>query len=409
MKNIIALPLCLALALPGTAATLTNRPIAKVDGETILLSEFTKNWETLREQQQQNGMPPEKMDDAWKAQARRKLLDQMVDDKILLAEAKKRKIKVNQRDFENGVLQVKARFLPEPAQRQLQIILRRQTAAAGPNADQGPDLGLAWKDLQTSNPAAIKEAEATFKKELQKENMEEKKFMDRLRDQLGVSELAKQEVRQRVMPPTDEDVKALYGRVLEVMDGKKVPGLSGEDAKDMESMAQFYKQQTGERVRARHILIGAPSSDGKPGWEKASLQEKTAARKKIDALRKQILNGADFAELAKENSDDKGSGEKGGDLGFFTKGQMVPPFEKAAFSLPVGELSGIVESQFGLHLIRVEEKKAATKLRFDEAEDDLREYLFRASQQAAFESFVTELRKNASVKILVSPEELAQL
>jgi hypothetical protein len=57
----------------------------------------------------------------------------------------------------------------------------------------------------------------------------------------------------------------------------------------------------------------------------------------------------------------------------------------------------------------VEEKKAATKLRFDEAEDDLREYLFRASQQAAFESFVTELRKNASVKILVSPEELAQL
>ena len=100
---------------------------------------------------------------------------------------------------------------------------------------------------------------------------------------------------------------------------------------------------------------------------------------------------------------------KGGDLDFFARGQMVPSFEKAAFALGEGQVSDIVETKFGLHLIKVIEKKAATKLRFDQAENDLREYIFRSSQQNAFEEYVTDLRKKSDIKILLSPEELAAI
>ncbi|HNF58997.1 MAG TPA: peptidyl-prolyl cis-trans isomerase, partial [Elusimicrobiota bacterium] len=216
----------------------------------------------------------------------------------------------------------------------------------------------------------------------------------------SVMELSKEAVRARTKPPTDEDAKKLFDRIQLKLQGKPVPGLAGEDEKDLESMAKFYTQQTGERVRARHILISVPSADGAPtGWATATPEQKAAARKKILDLKNQIKKGADFADLASKNSVDKGSAANGGDLGFFTRGQMVPPFEKAAFALGVGQVSDMVESPFGLHLIQVEEKKAATKLRFEDAEDDIKEYLFRAGQQKALQDYVTEMRQGAQVKI----------
>ena len=156
MKKIaLFITLCLIAGGSIFAAKLTNRPIAIVNGETILLSDFQKNWEAFQEQQTENANP-EALTDGFKKEARQKLFDQMVDDKVLQAEAKKRKIRVPQRDLENGILQVKARFLPENGRRELQTILRRQMAAQGENNEATPDLAAAWKDLSTSNPAATK-------------------------------------------------------------------------------------------------------------------------------------------------------------------------------------------------------------------------------------------------------------
>ena len=108
-----------------------------------------------------------------------------------------------------------------------------------------------------------------------------------------------------------------------------------------------------ETVTARHILIrvkGAPMPAA-PGKKELSDAEALA---KADAIRKRLASGEAFAKLAKEESDDTGSGANGGDLGTFKKGMMVPPFEAAAFALKPGDISEPVKSQFGYHIIQVQ-------------------------------------------------------
>jgi len=116
-----------------------------------------------------------------------------------------------------------------------------------------------------------------------------------------------------------------------------------------------------ERVHARHILL---KTEGKSDAEKKVLQAKA------EDLLKQLKNGADFAELAKKNSND-GSAEQGGDLGWFVKNQMVPEFDSVAFTLKPKELSGVVTSQLGYHIIQVLEKDPARLKPFEEVKDEL--------------------------------------
>jgi peptidyl-prolyl cis-trans isomerase D len=116
-----------------------------------------------------------------------------------------------------------------------------------------------------------------------------------------------------------------------------------------------------ERVHARHILL---KTEGK------SDAEKKALKAKAEDLLKQLKNGADFAELAKKNSDD-GSKEQGGDLGWFVRNQMVPEFDSVAFALKPKELSGVVTSQFGYHIIETLEKDPAKLKPFEEVKDEL--------------------------------------
>lgn len=117
-----------------------------------------------------------------------------------------------------------------------------------------------------------------------------------------------------------------------------------------------------ERVRARHILL---KTQGKTKEEEAKLKTKA------EDLLKQLKGGADFTKLAKENSEDPGSKDKGGDLGLFGRGQMVKPFEDAAFSLKVNEISGVVKSDFGFHIIQTTEKEAARLKPFEEVKAEI--------------------------------------
>jgi parvulin-like peptidyl-prolyl isomerase len=160
---------------------------------------------------------------------------------------------------------------------------------------------------------------------------------------------------------------------------------------ELKSLAKAVQRRFGERARARHILIRVPPD--------ASKDDREAALKKIKDVQEQLKKGADFADLAKKYSEDPGSKDHGGDLGYFSRGDMVPAFDKAAFALDVGQTSDIVTTDFGYHIIQVEEKKAASGMSLDEIKDDLRDYLFQQRGAKRFESYVKDLRSKADIKI----------
>lgn len=129
--------------------------------------------------------------------------------------------------------------------------------------------------------------------------------------------------------------------------------------KQYESSKSLYAQP--EEVRARHILIK---------FEPGKKDSEEAALKKVQGIAKEA-QGQDFAALAKKYSEDPGSQKQGGDLNFFGRGRMTPDFEKAAFALPVGQVSDPVKTEFGYHLIKVEARKEAKQRSFEESQNDV--------------------------------------
>jgi peptidyl-prolyl cis-trans isomerase D len=166
-----------------------------------------------------------------------------------------------------------------------------------------------------------------------------------------------------------------------------------------QQVEQYYQghqkdYQVAEEVQVRHILIKVP--------DKADAKTDAAAKQKAEDLLKQIKGGADFATLAKANSDDPGSKEQGGELGFIQRGVTVPPFEKAAFALQPGQISDVVKTQFGYHILKVEEKHTAHLKPLDEVKAQIMATLTRqaeADQQAAYaQQLATEAAKSGLAK-----------
>ena len=162
----------------------------------------------------------------------------------------------------------------------------------------------------------------------------------------------------------------------------------GKAATTDEAMKKVYeeasKQISGEQeVRARHILV----------------ETEDEAKGIVEELKK----GADFAELAKKKSKDPGAYD-GGDLGFFTKEQMVPEFSAAAFALEPGKISDPVKSQFGWHVIKVEEKRNRKPPDFDQVKGQIETYVTRKAQA----EYVGKLREAAKVERFDKPEETAK-
>jgi peptidyl-prolyl cis-trans isomerase C len=128
---------------------------------------------------------------------------------------------------------------------------------------------------------------------------------------------------------------------------------------------------------------------------------KQQAKTKVDGILKDLKAGKDFAAAAKENSQDPGSAPNGGDLGYFEQGQMVQPFEQAAFALKPGQMSEVVETQFGYHIIKVAEKQDSRVVPLEEAKPKIEEYLTEQNRHAQTELFVNALKAKAKIEILM--------
>ncbi len=176
-----------------------------------------------------------------------------------------------------------------------------------------------------------------------------------------------------------------------------VPG--GAPPVTNQQVEAYYQQhqkdfQVPEEVKVRHILIKVDKG--------ADAKTDAAAKAKAEDLLKQIKGGADFAALAKANSDDPGSKEQGGELGMIQRGVTVPPFEKAAFALQPGQISDVVKTDFGYHIIKVEEKETAHLKPLDEVKAQILATLTRqqeADQEASFaQQLATEAAKSGLAK-----------
>jgi len=147
-----------------------------------------------------------------------------------------------------------------------------------------------------------------------------------------------------------------------------------------------------ERVHARHILIKVTSD--------MTAAQKAEAKKKAEDILAQLRGGADFAALAKKYSEDS-SAASGGDLGTFARGQMVKPFEDAAFNLGVNQISNVIETQFGYHIIQVLQKFPATTASFDTVKTQINQFLLQQKQNSAVQAYIDGLKKSATIKELI--------
>ena len=217
--------------------------------------------------------------------------------------------------------------------------------------------------------ARLQEMKSGFDREMdflfriQEGGFTEETFREDIRQQESVQRMISEGITSAISV-SDEDVEHFYNTNIEQM-------------------------QKPAEVHARHILITPVST---------ALADHQAAKSEADALLAEIRDGADFVELATNRSQGP-SAARGGDLGYFGPGQMVPAFEQAACALQPGEVSEVVQTQFGYHVIRVEDRRGGETAPIEETADQIREYLAQLALQNAVEVLVTRLREEGEVEI----------
>ena len=228
-------------------------------------------------------------------------------------------------------------------------------------------------------------------------------------DALIVEKIVDSEIEKKKIKITDEDIQAEIDDMKEYYGGEEQfnmalaqAGLSEDGMKtdiemnlrlkalvdpyieisdeDMKAYFEENKDEFGEQeeVKASHILV----------------EDEALAKE----LKTKIDDGGDFAELAKENSTDPGSKDNGGELGFFGKGQMVPEFEAAAFSMEVGEVSKPVQTSNGFHIIKLEEKKEAKEATFEDSKEEIKDTMSEEQMGEAYQTWYQEKMDEYEIK-----------
>jgi peptidyl-prolyl cis-trans isomerase D len=222
----------------------------------------------------------------------------------------------------------------------------------------------------------------------------------------------KQDDIKKGLHPTDEELRAYYDShkatyANSIPEKRKIKYAIVDTAKleasaevSQDDLRNYYDQhrdqyRTPDQVKVSHILIKTPlpGPDGKVD-EKGVAE----AQHRAEDLLKQLQAGANFEDLAKKYSEDPGSAKQGGSLGWIGRGQTVPEFEKVAFSLPKGQMSGLVKSSYGFHIIRVDDKREAHSKSLDEVKSEIEPILKHQKAQQAAEKKAEDLLKQAQAQ-----------
>lgn len=250
----------------------------------------------------------------------------------------------------------------------LEGLLKKDIAAAG-IAVSDADVNAQVEAVKKSFPS-----EDAFKQAVAAQGMTEQRIADQMRDRLSIQKYIAAKIEPQVQV-TDEAAKKFYD----------------------DNQAQMKRP---ERAHLRHILIKSDAA--------ASPADKKAAKDKAEALLARIKKGEDFAKLATENTDDTGTKATGGDLSWIMKGQTVEPFEKAAFALKPNDVSGVVETEFGYHVIQNLEHQPESVVPFEEAKPRIVDFLKKRDTDLKMREHVAELRDKAKIEIFVPAEPAAK-
>lgn len=392
--------------IPGGLGSdfLTGRPgqgvIATVAGEPVTTIEVNREARTMLRQQFPQGSAQASMLLPFFAS---RAADQVISRKAMIAEAQRLGLKVSddevRDELQNG--RYSQAFFPGGkfvGQAQYEQML--QGADLTPTVfEKAVSQDLLLRKLQALVTGSAKVTDADIRQEFDRRNTKVK-FDYAILSQADL---------QKGLHPTDQELKAFYDRnkasynnaipekrkiKYAIVDMGKVSAQTPVTTQDLQAYYDQHRDEyrLPEQVKVSHILIKTPlpAADGKVDDKAVE-----AARVKAEDVLKQVKAGGDFAKLAEKYSDDPGSAKNGGSLGLIGRGRTVPEFEKAAFSLPKGQISDLVKSSYGYHIIRVDDKQDAHMKTLEEVKGDIEPILKQQKAQRAAENAANALVKQA--------------
>jgi len=408
----ILLVICAAMVITfipgGLTSELTGQPgkgvVAKVDGSEISSDEVRQTARQMAQQDAQRyGEMAQKLMPFLIQQETIRAVDQMIDRQALLSAARRMGLRVSPEEVKDELQHGRyaATFFPGGnfiGQVEYEDMLQRANLTA-PKFEQsvGDDI------LLTKLQALISGSASASEKEIHSQFMKDN---SKVKFEYAV---LKQDDLRKGLHPTDEELKAFYethkgSYANSVPEKRKVKYAiveTGKAAADVQvtsdDLRTYYDQHRDqyrkpEQVKVSHILIKTPlpGPDGKVD-EKGVAE----ARHRAEDLLQQLKSGAKLEDLAKKYSEDTGSAKQGGSLGWIGKGQTVPEFEKTAFSLSKGQMSDLVKSSYGFHIIRVDDKREAHVRTLDEVKPEIEPVIKHQKGQQIAQKKADALMKQA--------------
>ena len=319
----------------------------------------------------------------------RQILSQMVEEQVALIEAERHGIRVTDDELAQQILSIpglqeNGQFIGEA--RYQQLLQTQNPPMTASQFEEGLRRSLIVEKLRAALTDWMAVADADLEREYTQRNEKVKLQVvaltaDRFRDKVTVTDadVAAHFASHSAEYRRGEQRKIRYLLLDRDQARQKIVVPPTDIQRYYNDNVQQYT--TPEQVRASHILL---ETTGK---------NEADVKKRAEEILKQVKSGADFAELAKKVSEDKGSKENGGDLDYFGRGRMVPEFEEVAFKLPPGEISDLVKSQFGYHIIKVVDKRAGVTRPLEEVRVQIQQQLAMQMSDQQVSNRASELEK----------------
>ncbi|PKL92471.1 MAG: hypothetical protein CVV21_01575 [Candidatus Goldiibacteriota bacterium HGW-Goldbacteria-1] len=334
--------------------------LALIGKQPVTYTELSQAWSNKRDEIYASGRT---VSEAEEKTMKKELLEQLIESKVLLNYAKKMRIMASDAEVGESIMQIRA------------------FAGQDGRFDRNR-----YYQILTSQRISIQDFEESQRKQI---------IMQKLRNLMWMDVKATDDELRMYAAKRNRTLTADYA-YFGYKNYLKELAITEEKMKDYYAVNKKNYAKP-ERVKASHILIMADSSPTSPTG-----RTDEAAKKLADELVVKARGGASFSDLAKQYSQDPGSGAKGGDLGYFERGQMVAEFEKAAFALKTGEISGVVKSQFGYHIIKVTGRETGYEPTFDKERNKIKAELEKQegmkAAQAHCSSFLLDIKTGADFK-----------